>query len=42
MTVKKGINLIIQYYVKHAEVNELLKVTFYQNRNIYQNVLTFW
>ena len=42
MTGKKGINLIIQYHLKHAEVEELLELTFDQNRYIYQNVLTFW
>ena len=42
MTGKKGINLIIQYHLNHAEVVELLELTFDQNRYIYQNVLTFW
>ena len=42
MTGKKGINLIIQYHLKHAEVEELLELTFDQNQYIYQNVLTLW
>ena len=40
MTREKFIYLIIQYHVKHIEVNGLLKVTFYQNWYIDQNVLT--
>ena len=40
MTREKFIYLIIQYHVKHIEVNGLLKLTFYQNWYIDQNVLT--
>ena len=40
MTRKKLIYLIIQYHVKHIEVNGLLELTFYQNWYIDQNVLT--
>ena len=40
MTREKFIYLIIQYHVKHTEVNGLLELTFYQNWYIDQNVLT--
>ena len=40
MTRKKLTYVIIQYPVKHTEVNGLLELTFYQNWYIDQNVFT--